>query len=180
MKKENALAEALKPVQHAWRHRRGINVLGRQLDEIRIKKLRFYLEHDIPGTVLDVIDVLWPEPKPKPQLTHKKKTPGGWHLIFTLPPGVSYKEVANRQDYFSDACRALVKIENKGGYLNMNICSGKMDSYYPFIWDPVPYLKTMDLPFPVGHVAAGLEVQDLAAIPHLRVAGTTFTGPQYL
>ena len=177
-KKSSDIQETIDTLKHAWRHRKGVNVLGRQIDELNVPVInkKIYLEHNVPGTIMDVVDVLWPQPQPKPLLTHKIKNKSGWHMIFTLPPGRSFKDVLNKQDYFTDACRAQVKIENKGGYLHLNICEGKMESYYPYGWNPEPYLKKMDLPFPVGYTATGLEVADLAAIPHLRVAGTTLTG----
>ena len=67
-------------------------------------------------------------------------------------------------------------MENKGGYLHMSITNAELKSYYPYEWDPEPYLKDMDLPVPIGHTASGLVVVDLAALPHMRVGGTTFTG----
>lgn len=176
-KQDIAFTEAAQAIKHLWRHRNyKLNLFGREIKEIKLGKLTMQLEHEIPGLVLDVIDQLWPEPRPKPLLTHKKRTANGWHLIFTLPPGVSYKEVSQRRDYFSDACRSLVSLVKEGGYLHMNICTGQLKSYYPYEWDPVPYLKNMVLPVPIGHTPAGLVVVDLAALPHMRIGGTTFTG----
>lgn len=174
VKPGSELAESLKAVRHLWRHR---DFSVGQIKDIKLGKLTLHLEHDIPGMVLDVIDALWPEPRPRPQLTHKKRTTLGWHLIFILPPGVSYSDVAKKQDYFADACRCQVRMEKKGGYLNLNICAGQMENYYPYAWDPTPYLaRGMCLPVPIGYTAFGLEVVDLAALPHIRMGGTTFTG----
>lgn len=153
-----------------------MNLFGRQFKQVSIKGLTFQLEHEIPGTVLDVIDALWPEPRPRPLLTHKKRIPAGWYLILTLPPGVSFADVLKKLNYFTDATRAQVAIGKKSGYLHMSITAGEMKSYYPYEWDPSPYLGDMDLPVPIGYTPGGLVVVDLAALPHLRIGGTTFTG----
>ena len=58
----------------------------------------------------------------------------------------------------------------------MDIIDAELKNYYPYEWDPEPYLKDKDLPVPIGYTAAGLVVVDLAALPHMGVGGTTFTG----
>lgn len=58
----------------------------------------------------------------------------------------------------------------------MSIIAGEMKTYYPYEWDPAPYLKDMFLPVPIGYTPVGLVVVDLAALPHMRIGGTTFTG----
>ncbi|MTI85241.1 MAG: hypothetical protein FH756_15425 [Firmicutes bacterium] len=89
-------------------------------------------------------------------------------MIFTLQPGVSFDDITRKQHYFADACRREVSIERKGRYLHLNITDRTLESYYPYKWDPAPYLKKMDLPVPIGYTATGLEVVDLASLPHLR------------
>ena len=179
---ENSFADAARLIKDVWRHRDfTLSLFGREIKEITNpipgpwKGKTFHLEHELPGTILDTIDVLWPEPRPRPLLTHKKRTPTGWHLIFTLPPGISFSDVAKKQEYFSDATRTQVAIERKGGYLHMSITAGEMKTYYQYEWDPAPF-KDMDLPVPIGYTPAGLVVADLAALPHMRIGGTAFTG----
>lgn len=172
----NLLGEALGIIKDVWRHREGITLFNREVKTLQIGKIKIELENKAPAAVLDVIDVLWPKPKPRPLLTHQKRTKTGWHMIFTLEPGVAYADVVKKQNYFADACRGQVKLEKKGGYLHLNITSGKMESYYKYTWNPGEYPK-MDLPIPIGHGASGeLVTVDLAALPHMRVGGTTFTG----
>jgi len=153
LQEEAYLSDVGKSLRDLWRHRPG---------------------QEIPAAVLDTVDALWPEPKPRPQLTHKKKTPGGWHLIFTLPPGVSFREVLNRQEYFADACRGFVEIRKVAGYCHINIRAGHLENHYPYQWDSAPY-QSMALPVPIGYSPA-LEVLDLAEAPHLLVAGVTGFG----
>lgn len=62
--------------------------------------------------------------------------------------------------------------------------------YEPFDFNPEPYLNKMSLPIPIGityHIKLGrksikrnLVVVDLATIPHIKVAGATFTGKSVL
>ncbi|WP_187290610.1 FtsK/SpoIIIE domain-containing protein [Desulforamulus ruminis] len=59
----------------------------------------------------------------------------------------------------------------------MTVHDAKVETYYPYLWDPTPYLEKMDLPIPIGYGPTGqLKVIDLADLPHMRVGGTTFTG----
>ena len=159
MKKQetNLLGEGIQIVKDVWRHRPG---------------------QEVPAAILDTIDALWPEgEKPRPLLTHKKKTPAGWHMIFTLQPGICYQDIKKKHNYFADATRAQVKIEKHDGYLHLNVVPGEMKSYYKYEWNPEPYMKEMDLPIPIGYGPSGeLVVVDMAALPHIRVGGTTFTG----
>lgn len=152
----NMIDQAGRIVTSLWRHRPG---------------------HEVPAAILDTVDALWPPEKPRPLLTHKKKSPGGWHMIFTLQPGVSYADVEKHQSYFADAARKPVEVKQVGGYLHINVKTGTMNSYYRYDWNPEPYMEKMNLPIPIGYGTGGeLVVTDLAALPHLRVGGTTFTG----
>ncbi len=151
-KEENSLKEAVDTIKHSWRHRTG---------------------QEIPAAILDTVDTLWKEDR-KPLLTHKKKSSTGWHMIFTLPPGVSFAEVQRRQEYFSDACRGFVEIRKIGGYCHMNIVAGQLQNYYPYEWNPDLYGK-MALPIPIGY-SPTLQVLDLTEAPHLLVGGETGYG----
>ncbi|KJR97934.1 MAG: hypothetical protein VR68_11515 [Peptococcaceae bacterium BRH_c4a] len=155
-KKDDSFKETIDLIKHTWRHRAG---------------------QEIPAAILDTVDVLWPEPKPRPLLTHKKKNPGNWHMIFTLPPGLSYRDVVNRQEYFADACRGYVEIKKVAGYVHMTVRTGHLENHYPYLWPPDEHkgYKKMALPVPIGYSPAP-EVLDLAEAPHLLVAGVTGFG----
>lgn len=158
MKQEtNLLGEALKSVKDVWRHRKG---------------------NELPAAILDTVDALWPEDRPRPLLTHSKKTPTGHHLIFTLRPGVAFSDMKNRLEHFSDACRRPVTIERIGGYCHLHIFGSELQSNYPYQWEDN---HKGALPFPIGYSQGGaLEVLDLARAPHLLVAGTTGYGKSTL
>jgi S-DNA-T family DNA segregation ATPase FtsK/SpoIIIE len=178
VEKMNLLGEAINTVKDVWRHREGIKIpyTSIKIDHIKALGVTVELENKIPAAILDTVDVLWPGDKPRPLLTHQARTSNGWHMIFTLRPGVSYREVLLKQEYFADACRGQVKIEKLGGFVHLNVTTGEMQSYYPYEWDPANYTD-MDLPIPIGYGPDGeLVVVDLATLPHIREGGTTFTG----
>lgn len=145
MKQEYVLKEAVDTIKHNWRHRPG---------------------QELPAAILDTVDALWKEDR-KPLLTHKKKSPTGWHMIFTLPPGVSFMEVQKRQEYFSDACRGFVEMKKIGGYCHMNIVAGHLENSYPYVWTPREHKPLIT---PIGY-SPKLEMFNLADSPHLLVAG---------
>jgi len=159
-KKNNLLADGIDALKIAWRHRKG---------------------NEIPATILDTIDILYPPDKPRILPIRKgiKKTPTGWHMIFTLRPGTNFSTLKNQQEYFEDACRLPIVIEKIGGYAHFHIYSQKLEKCYPFEWHHSQYPK-MYLPFPVGISQSGLEVLDLVKAPHFLISGTTNYGKSTL
>jgi len=143
------------------------------------KSVKYLIRHfpgqEAVGAVLDVIDVLYPD-EPKPLLTRKIKTNGSWLLIFTLQPGTSFEELVKAQKYFEDATRKPIMLEQKNGFVSLEVFDDDLKEFYPYEWNPEPYLEKMSLPFPVGYSHRGLEVCDLASLPHILDAGTTFSG----
>lgn len=99
----------------------------------------------------------------------KKKTAYGWHLVFSLPPGISFGKVRRQREYFADAIKGWVNLF-WDGRLHMDIHTGQLPNSAPYKWNPESY-KKLSLPVPVGISQQGLEVLDLAAAPHLLVAG---------
>ncbi len=149
-KQINALGESITTLKLLWRRRKG---------------------QEIPAAILDTIDVLWPEGKPRPLLTNKKETPNGWQMIFTLMPGISFTEIKNKTEYFADACRGMVEIKKVNGFVHMSTSTGNMENFYPYSFNAADYQK-LDLPVPIGYDSSGkLVVYDLAESPHLLVAG---------
>ncbi|GAB6178960.1 hypothetical protein JCM14036_02790 [Desulfotomaculum defluvii] len=65
----------------------------------------------------------------------------------------------------------MVDINKVKGFAHMNISTGSMENFYPYLWNPEPYSK-MDLPVPIGFDSGGkLVVYDLTQSPHLLIAG---------
>lgn len=176
-KKEDApLAELAASLRFLWRHRAGLNIMGRQFDRVKLGKKEFYLDHQIPGQVLDTFDNLNYTVKDgrKPVLVAKRKTPYGWHLVFNLPPGISFSKVRRHREYFQDACNAWITL-SWDGKLHMDIHTGALPENVSYAWNPAPYSR-MDLPIPIGVSQCGIEVLDLARAPHMLIGGVTSYG----
>ncbi|MHB8171189.1 MAG: FtsK/SpoIIIE domain-containing protein, partial [Thermincolia bacterium] len=147
---DNPFVEVAASIRSLWRHRPG---------------------QEIPGTILDTFDNLGFITKDgrKPVIVGKKKTAYGWHLVFNLPPGISFAQVKRRQDYFADATKSWVVL-SWNGHLHMDIQCNTLPTSVEYTWSPCLYPK-MALPVPVGVSQKGPEVFDLASAPHLLVAG---------
>lgn len=131
---------------------------------------RYRPGHETIGAILDTFDNLGfiTKDERKPQLVRKRKTSYGWHLVFKLPPGISFMSVKNKREYFQDATNAWITMEWDGA-LHMDVQSGKLPIKAAYEWD---YTERKEwLPVPVGITQKGVEVLDLAEAPHLLVAG---------
>lgn len=102
MKKEETFSnEIVSSIRRAWRHRKGVNLFGRQVIQ----------DNTIPGLIFDTFENLGfitRADKLKPKLIKKRKTEYGWHLTFHLPPGISFQSVKRKVNYFSDAIKGFV------------------------------------------------------------------------
>lgn len=180
-KDDNPLAEMTNQIKRAWRHRSGLKLGEKQVNEIKVFGKTLQLEHTLPGIIHDTFDNLGFETKDgrKPIMVGRKKTEYGEHLVWELPPGISFGKVRRVQDYFSDAVKGYVELTWLHGYLHMDVQINKMPGKVHYDWDPVPYLKKgMILPIPIGYSHKKLEVWDLAAggCPHLLIGGATRMG----
>lgn len=180
-KEENVLSEALASMSYLMRHRGGIKIpiIDKQLDRIKLGKKVLYLDNQIPALIQDTFHNLGYErkDKTKPVLAAKRKTAYGWHLVWNLPPGVSFSQVKHDKEYFQDAVNGWVEVLWRSGKVHMDIYIGSFpDKPVPFEWNPDPYLNKMNLPIPIGIDQCGMVVVDLAIIPHLLVGGATNWG----
>lgn len=176
-KQENVLEEAFQDIGNSlktmFRHRDGLKINGKRYDSIKIPFLNktIYLDNHIPGAILDTIDNLNLTAKDgrKPALTSKKRTENGWHLTFSLPPGISFNRVKRYREYFADAVNGWIDITWNGA-LQMSIHTGRLPQKLAYCWDPGDYTR-LSLPIPVGVSHGGPVVFDLTESPHLLVAG---------
>lgn len=155
MKKENPFEELIGSVRFMWRHRKGNETIGNIMD------------------VFDNLDFTTKD-KRKPHLISKRKTEYGWHLVFHLPPGISFSDVAKKREYFQDATNSWTVIEWLNGKMHMDIQCGELPEEVMYKWEPDKY--KMDLPIPIGYTQKGLEVFDLSRAPHMLIGGSTGTG----
>jgi len=104
-KKENLFSELTESMSYVYRHRSGINLFGKQIDQLKIGQKVVYLDNHIPGPLMETFDNLGYEQKDgtKPLLAEKRKTNTGWHLVINLPPGVSFNQVKKDKDFFQEA-----------------------------------------------------------------------------
>ncbi|MDQ7790352.1 MAG: FtsK/SpoIIIE domain-containing protein, partial [Clostridia bacterium] len=166
-KDTNALGESFKLVSSMWRHRKSIGGIQR---DIRLPGgLTVFHNFEAPAQILDTFDAIYGD-KMKPLLMKSTRTDNGWRLIFHLPPGISFNEIRRKQDYLIDATNAVIGLQKVHGKLLIDVQTTQINEQYPYQWDPAPHAK-MHLPIPVGYTAAGLIVADLAAMPHLLIAG---------
>lgn len=171
-KDENLLQECLAPLAYAWRHRSGIKLFGKKLDRIKLGKKEFYLDHEVPALIQDCFNNLpgfTLKDGTKPVLAAKRKTEWGWHLVFNLPPGISFSKVRKYREVFQDAANAWIEM-SWDGKLHMDVYASHLPHSIPYDFDHTRYPE-MDLPVPVGVSQRGIEVFDLAESPHLLVAG---------
>ena len=147
--------------------------MGRKFDRLKIPLINktIYLDNQVPGAILDTIDNLNLTAKDgrKPVLCSKKRTANGWHLVFNLPPGISFNRVKRYREYFQDAVNGWIDMTWNGA-LQMNIHTGRLPQRLAYCWEPKPY-KSMALPIPVGVSHSGPVVFDLTKSPHLLIAG---------
>lgn len=178
--KDNMLDEFINPLKHAFRTRKGFSILGKEFKDLKIFGKVINLDNEIPGIILDVFDNLGfiTKDKRKPVIVSKKRTEYGWYLIINLPPGIWYQKVKDKQQVFSDACRAFVDIQWIYYKVHMDVRTIELEKVIPFFdWDPTPYLDTMALPWPIGYTHGGkLIVVDLAKFPHCLIGGATNFG----
>lgn len=178
-KEENPLNEALASVKYLIRHRGPVKIpfIDKQLDKVKLGKKVLYLDNQIPAQLQDTFDNLGYEQKDgqKPVLADKRKTPYGWHLIWNLPPGVSFKDVKNHKGYFQDAVNGWIELEWKHGKCHMNVQLGELPEYIEYQWAAGNY-QHMLLPIPIGYSRTSPTVLDLPESPHFLIAGATGFG----
>lgn len=155
----NALGEALGMIKSLWLHRKG---------------------NEAPAAVQDTIEALWNKDGLKPLIVKKEKQESGWFFVMHLPPGVSYREFKQKENYFRDATGGAVHITQRGKAVYMEVMTDELKTLYPFKdWDSAKH-KEMYLPLPVGISPSGPITLDLVELPHIFTAGETNYGKSNL
>lgn len=130
---------------------------------------------DTPLAVIETLEALWPDTR-RPQIHNKKKTPTGYAFTIALPAGISFKDFYNKLDYFKDAAggtKINVEIRQSGKMAILQISNNLLGDYFDY---PADYPRDGILPVPIGYSTAGLQVVDLAKLPHMLVGGATGAG----
>lgn len=151
-----------------------MNVLNEIKNDIRSIIMPMF-NQEIPLAIYETIEALWEE-KRRPQIHAKKKTINGYTFTIALPAGISFKDFYSKQDYFKDAAggnKVQVNISQSGKMAILNISTDMLGDY--FTYSPNYPLNGV-LPIPIGYSKRGLEVIDLASLPHMLIGGTTGGG----
>jgi len=147
------------------------------LDRLSVGNKTIYLDNKVPALIQDAFSNLGYEQKDgtKPVIAEKRKTNYGWHLVWQLPPGVSFAKVRSDKDTLQDSCNSWIELLWRKGKCHMDVYHGDLDDELIYSWDPSLYPK-MNLPLPIGYSQKGLEVLDLPKGPHVLVGGVTNYG----
>jgi len=109
-----------------------------------------------------------------PKRISERKRDYGRDILLHLPVGLSDLDFYRRLDKLYWAFNAEVELESVNGKLLLRVMDQPLGHVIPFAIPEAP--AKMALPLPVGYSRAGLEWLDLAAAPHLLVAGTPGSG----
>lgn len=115
-KKETVLTEVMGSVGYLLKHRGGINIKNLpwikdvELDRLGWGKRIIYLDNKVPALIQDAFNNLGYEQKDgqKPVICAKRKTEYGWHLVWQLPPGVSFAKIRGDKDALQDSCNSFI------------------------------------------------------------------------
>lgn len=153
---DNLITMLMQTVRYAWWHRPGYEPIGQ---------------------VLETFDALGFETRSgqRPVMSHKHRTPNGWHLVFTLPPGISSLDVIKKLDHFEEQTGGTISVEPRGNKLHLDISTAQLTRNVTFEWQPDLY-PDMHLPIPLGLSLSGPLVTDLSKLPHMFIAGNTGGG----
>lgn len=113
-----------------------------------------------------------------PVKVSEKKRHYGRDLLLHLPPGLSEFNFYHKQDKLAWAWNAELEFEPVNGNLLIRIMDQPITNVIPFSLTEPP--EKMAIPLPIGYSRAGLEWLDLAAAPHLLIAGTPGSGKSNL
>ena len=133
------------------------------------------LGQDIPLAVSETLEALWKEEK-RPQIHAKKKTPTGYSFTIALPAGISFKDFYSKLDYFRDSAGGNMvnaSITQSGKMAILRISTNMLGDYFDY---PTDYPRSGILPIPIGYSTSGLQVIDLAKLPHMLIGGATGAG----
>lgn len=135
---------------------------------------RIFKSNKIPAAIEDVINVLWEKKDLKPLITKREfdKEKEKWTFIIHLPAGVTYREFFGKQEYFRDATKRPILIQNKSGVAVLQVLNEplKTGKDYKFLFNPNDY-KNMYLPIVLGYSINGLIVKDLGEFLYLLIGG---------
>jgi len=113
-----------------------------------------------------------------PRLLNFRPRHYGYDVLLHLPVGLCDMDFYKKYDKIAWALNSELEMENVNGKLLMRVLNQSLKNMVPFELLDIP--EKFSLPVPIGYSRAGLEWLDLAAAPHLLVAGTPGSGKSNL
>jgi S-DNA-T family DNA segregation ATPase FtsK/SpoIIIE len=133
----------------------------------------FLTDQDEPLEIKEVVNALWAKEK-RPQMGKPKKTALGWEFNFTLPAGISFRDFANKAEYFRDALGNVnVEVVRAGKQAKLKVITSLLKQKYPYDWS---VKREGILPVQFGYSTDGLKILDLAKHEHILIGGETGSG----
>jgi S-DNA-T family DNA segregation ATPase FtsK/SpoIIIE len=134
----------------------------------------FIMSHtgqEIPLAIISTVEAIWAESK-RPQLHEKRKTQNGWEFKFALPPGMSYRDFANREEYFRDSIGDITtSMQHIGKLALLKVVEKKIPKKVVFSFDHIPCMSDMILPMLIGYNHEGAVYADLAKVYNILIGG---------
>lgn len=151
-----------------------IHNLWRRRGDLYIGSKRIIKSNKVPAAIEDVINIVWNTKELKPLITKREfnKDKNKWIFIIHLPAGITYREFFNAKEYFQDATKCPILIQNKSGVAIIQVLNEplKKGTEYKFEFNPEDYSK-MYLPIILGYSVTGLVVKDLGEFLYMLIGG---------
>lgn len=130
---------------------------------------------EIPLAIINTVDALWREDK-RPQIHSKKRTKNGWEFTIALPPGVSFRDFASREEYFRDSIGDIsTEIVHVGKMAILKVIEKRIPKRIIFDYDAIDDSKGI-LPILIGYDNKGPVYIDLAKVYNILIGGYIGSG----
>lgn len=73
--------------------------------------------------------------KQVPLVVHQHREPWGWHIVYSLPKGLSYEQVMSKKAHLETALKAEVDMQWTGEYLHVDIANQEVPNYVEYFLD---------------------------------------------
>ncbi len=73
--------------------------------------------------------------KQTPLVVHQHKEDYGWHIVYNLPKGLSYKQIFDKKEFLETALKAEIDLQWTGEYLHMDIMTQEVPDYIEYFID---------------------------------------------
>jgi hypothetical protein len=99
------------------------------------KPITYEAEKTFALTGLQVEDETKRVFKQTPLVVHQHKEDWGWHIVYSLPKGLSYRQVMDKKPHLETALKAEVDMQWTGEYLHVDIANQEVPNYIEYFLD---------------------------------------------